>query len=71
METLTRISASLRSSLEPVVHRWSDDRGASATEYAIIVAIVVAALVGIGALFGQTLANLWNGMIDQIAGFTS
>jgi Flp pilus assembly pilin Flp len=70
METLTRTFEALRHTLDTYRARWSDDQGASATEYAIIVAIVVAALVGIGALFGETLANLWNGMIDQIAGFT-
>lgn len=71
MGTLTRTFELLHRQFDVFRHRWSDDHGASATEYAIIVAIVVAALVGIGALFGQTLANLWNGMIEQIAGFTS
>jgi Flp pilus assembly pilin Flp len=71
MSTLTRTFEALHRKVDTYRLRWSDDRGASATEYAIIVAIVVAALVGIGALFGQTLANLWDGMIQQISGFTS
>jgi Flp pilus assembly pilin Flp len=71
MEVLARSLATIRSTPSALRRAISDERGASATEYAIIVAIVVAALVGIGALFGQTLANLWNGMIEQIAGFTS
>jgi len=71
MSTLTRTFEALHRTVDTYRLRWSDDRGASATEYAIIVAIVVAALVGIGALFGQTLANLWDGMVQQISGFTS
>lgn len=40
--------------------------GASATEYAVIVAIVVAALVLIGTVFTDVLSELWNGMVGDI-----
>jgi Flp pilus assembly pilin Flp len=40
--------------------------GASATEYAVIVAIVVAALVLIGTVFTDVLSDLWNGMVGDI-----
>lgn len=43
-----------------------DEDGASATEYAVIVAIVVAALVLIGGVFTDVLSDLWNGMVGGI-----
>lgn len=47
--------------------RWSvDEDGASATEYAVIVAIVVAALVLIGGIFTDVLQQLWTGMVENI-----
>ncbi|MEY3020201.1 MAG: hypothetical protein RLZZ272_1185 [Actinomycetota bacterium] len=42
------------------------ETGASATEYAVIVAIVVAALVLIGTVFTDVLSDLWNGMVGDI-----
>jgi len=42
------------------------EEGASATEYAVIVAIVVGALVALGAIFGNVLTELWQGMVDTI-----
>jgi Flp pilus assembly pilin Flp len=44
----------------------SKEEGASATEYAVIVAIVVAALVLIGTVFTDVLSDLWTGMVAQI-----
>lgn len=42
------------------------ESGASATEYAVIVAIVVAALVLIGGVFTEVLCELWVGMVSTI-----
>jgi Flp pilus assembly pilin Flp len=69
MQSVTRVLDSLRSSAIRLRTTWSDERGASATEYAVIVAIVVGALVLIGAAFGDTLQALWQNMIDGMAGF--
>lgn len=46
--------------------RPSREEGASATEYAVIVAIVVGALVALGVIFGDTLRDLWQSMVDLI-----
>jgi Flp pilus assembly pilin Flp len=69
MQRLEHTLATLRGVGLRVRAVLTDDRGASATEYAVIVAIVVTALVGIGALFGQALGDLWDRMIAGIAGF--
>jgi Flp pilus assembly pilin Flp len=42
------------------------ESGASATEYAVIVAIVVGALVLIGGVFTTVLCELWVGMVSTI-----
>lgn len=69
MQPLERALDALRSLAVRTRIALADERGASATEYAVIVAIVVVALVGIGAAFGGALGDLWDRMIDGISGF--
>jgi Flp pilus assembly pilin Flp len=43
------------------------EHGATATEYAVVVGLIVAALVIIAGLFTDILRQLWCGMIDSIS----
>jgi len=69
MAKLTEVLDAVRDRMVGLRSTWSDERGASATEYAVIVAIVVGALVLIGAAFGDTLQALWQRMVDGMASF--
>jgi Flp pilus assembly pilin Flp len=41
-------------------------RGATATEYAVVVGLIVVALIAIGTVFNDVLLQLWCGMVNTI-----
>ena len=43
-----------------------DERGATATEYALIIAGIAVAIVGAIAVFGGELTGFWNGLGGQL-----
>ena len=45
-----------------------DEKGATATEYALIIAVIAVAIVGAMTLFGPALTNLWNDAIGSMGG---
>lgn len=64
MDRLTQLAVRIQAAL-----RRSED-GAAATEYAVIVAIVVAALVGLFGIFNDALVNLWEAVVAGIESIT-
>lgn len=60
MTAVTYLVERLRSALR-------SEEGASATEYAVLVAIIVVAVVAIGALFQDALTNIWNQMSAMVS----
>lgn len=43
-----------------------DDRGATAVEYGLILALIVLALVGALSTFGNTTSGMWNNVSQQV-----
>jgi Flp pilus assembly pilin Flp len=66
MSSVMKALIGLQSSVLRSVQGRAKEEGASATEYAVIVAIVVGALVLIGSVFTDVLSDLWVGMVAQI-----
>ena len=53
--------------MERLGHLWKDDRGATAIEYGLIVAlIVIVVVVGVSALGGST-SGTWGNMAGKVA----
>ena len=49
--------------------QWPNrDRGASATEYALIMGFIVVSLIAMFAIFGGTIANLFNAACTELTG---
>ncbi|SFJ01281.1 pilus assembly protein Flp/PilA [Sphingomonas sp. NFR04] len=42
------------------------DRGATAVEYGLIIAMIVLAMVGALSLFGNTATSMWNNVSQQV-----
>lgn len=42
------------------------DRGATAVEYGLIVALIVLAMVGALGVFGNTTSSMWNNVSQQV-----
>lgn len=42
------------------------DRGATAVEYGLIVALIVLAMVGALGVFGRTTSSMWNNVSQQV-----
>ena len=47
---------------------FKDERGATAIEYGLIMALVFLAMVGAVAQFGQTTINMWDYVANEVAG---
>lgn len=45
-----------------------DEKGATATEYALIIAVIAVAIVGAMAAFGPALEGLWTTAVDSMGG---
>jgi len=45
-----------------------DEKGATATEYALIIAVIAVAIVGAMAVFGPALTGLWDTAVDSMGG---
>lgn len=50
---------------------WADEDGASATEYAILVALVGAAVVVAVGLFGAGLSTIFTSLVTKMEGWIS
>ncbi len=42
------------------------DRGATAVEYGLIIALIVLAMVGALGMFGSTTSSMWNNVSQQV-----
>jgi pilus assembly protein Flp/PilA len=45
---------------------WTEEEGATATEYAIIVAILGVGLIGVFVTFRQQISDFFTGFTDQV-----
>jgi len=43
-----------------------DEKGATATEYALIIAVIAVVIVGAMQAFGGELAGFWGGLFDRL-----
>jgi Flp pilus assembly pilin Flp len=66
MSSVISALVGLQTSALAALEGRSKEEGASATEHAVIVAIVVGALVLIGTVFTDVLSELWTGMVASI-----
>lgn len=48
-----------------------DDRGATAVEYGLILALIFLAMLGAAQAFGQTAIEMWNGISSDVVTATS
>ena len=44
-----------------------EEKGATATEYALIVAVIALVLIGVMSAFGDTLAGFWSRLSDSVS----
>jgi pilus assembly protein Flp/PilA len=51
-------------------HRITSERGATAVEYGLIVALIAAIVVGIVGLLGGQVSSAFQGMCDKLKGST-
>ena len=47
---------------------FKDDRGATAIEYGLIMALIFLAMVGAVSQFGQTTINMWDYVANEVDG---
>src|SRR3712207_108887 len=57
---LIRLACTLRASLR------SDDRGATAVEYGLMVALIAVVIIGAVILLGDNLSDMFGGVADQV-----
>jgi len=47
---------------------FNDERGATAIEYGLIMALIFLAMVGAVSQFGQTTINMWDHVANEVSG---
>lgn len=47
---------------------FKDERGATAVEYGLILALIFLAMVGAVSQFGQTTINMWDYVSNEVSG---
>ncbi|HWT13787.1 MAG TPA: Flp family type IVb pilin [Allosphingosinicella sp.] len=47
---------------------FKDERGATAVEYGLILALIFLAMVGAVSSFGQTTINMWDYVANEVGG---
>ena len=57
----------MRSSRRPLRSLWRDQRGGTAVEYGMILALIVIGLIAVVAQLGKTTGDMWNGVARNVS----
>lgn len=56
----------MRSTLRSLRSLWRDQRGGTAIEYGMILALIVIGLIAVVAQLGKTTSDMWNGVARNV-----